>query len=136
MVSGVTKVRDKNGGKERNRPDDFEEAELETVAALCADAEVWKDKEAGVLVVVLWILEMVKAGDDRACCTARAAVLEPVKLCVIVWLCEGGEHEVVGILEEGVGGIGVGMEIWLVRGIEDPKLDDGWRIDGTAVGCD
>jgi len=41
---------------------------------------------------------MVETGYDRARCAACAAILEPVKLSVVVWLCEGGEHEIVGIL--------------------------------------
>lgn len=128
-------MRRKRGGEKKNRPDDFKEAELETVAALCADAEVWKDKETGVLVVVLWILEMVETGHDRARCAASAAILEPVKLSVVVWLCEGGEHEIVGILQEGMGGIRDGVDILLVSGIKDTELDDGWGVDGTAVSC-
>jgi len=34
-----------------------------------------------------------------------------------------------------MGGIRVRVEILLVSGIKDTELDDGWGIDGTAVGC-
>lgn len=71
---------------------------------------------------------MVETGDDRTCCAASATVLEPVQLGVVVWLGEGSKHEVVGILEEGMGR-------WLVGGIEDTELDDGRWINGTTVGC-
>lgn len=77
---------------------------------------------------MLGIFEMVETGDDRTCCAASATVLEPVQLGVVVWLGEGGKHEVVGILEEGMGR-------WLVGGIEDTELDDGRWINGTTVGC-
>jgi len=78
---------------------------------------------------------MVETGHDRARCAASAAILEPVKLSVVVWLCEGGEHEIVGILQEGMGGIRDGVDILLVSGIKDTELDDGWGVDGTAVSC-
>lgn len=39
---------------------DFEQTELETVAALCADAEVGKDEETGVFVVVLGVFKVVQ----------------------------------------------------------------------------
>ena len=124
-------------GTKAYAPNDLEEGELETVAALCADAEVGEDEEAGVLAAVLCVLEVVEGGDDAASGAAGLAVLEEVELLVGVGGGEGGEHEIVGILEIGVGAIGGGGGGgrgggW--RGRDDAELDDRGRVDGTAVG--
>ena len=53
---------------ERNEhsPVDLEQGEFEAVGAFGAHAKVGKDKEPGVLAVVLAVFEMVERGDDRA----------------------------------------------------------------------
>lgn len=98
---------------------------------------------------------MVETGDDRAGGASCAAVFEPMEFCVVVGLCEGSKHEIVGVLEVGLGigggvwrrtGLVVGVVGWRGRnggcdvgrrrwgGIDDAELDDGRRIDRPAVG--
>lgn len=81
-------------------PDNFIEAELEAVAALGADAEIGENKKAGVFVFVHGVFEMIKRGDDGSGGAARATILQPMQLRVVVRLGKTGEHEVVGVLEE------------------------------------
>ena len=80
---------------------------------------------------------MVQRGDDTASGAARLAVLEKVELLVRVGRGKRGEHEVVRILEVGVGPInggGRGGRGGRGRRGNDAKLHDGRRIDGAAVG--
>lgn len=67
---------------------------------------------------MLGILEVIETGDDGAGGASGAAVFEPVEFCVVVGFCEGGKHEVVRILEVGLGiGGGVGRRaVWVVGG--------------------
>lgn len=43
-----------------NAPNYFEEAELQTVGALLAHAEIGEDEEASVSVVILRVLEVIE----------------------------------------------------------------------------
>lgn len=46
---------------------------------------------------------MIQTADDTASRAPRLAVLEEVELFVPIWRSERGVHEVVRVLEEGVG---------------------------------
>ena len=120
-----------------NSPHDFKEGEFQAIRALGAYAEIGKDKEPGVLAPVLMILEVIETGDDGAGGVPCLAVLEEVEFLVRVWGGEGGEHEVIRVLQEGRGLLVCGVRGDLVAGVGvgDSELDDGRRVDGSSVRC-
>ena len=93
--------------------------------------------------VVHRVLPSCAVDEKRAGGKGRGTDLEPMQFCVVVWLGETGEHEIVGILEEAVGVVWIGVfGVWICGGgrlasvwVDDTKLDDWGRVDGAAVGC-
>ena len=120
-----------------NSPHDFKEGEFQPIRALGAYAEIGKDKEPGVFTAILMILEVVETGDDGAGGVPCLAVLEEVEFLVRVWGGEGGEHEVIRVLQERRGLLVCGVRGDLVAGVGvgDSELDDGRRVDGSSVRC-
>jgi hypothetical protein len=58
-----------------NLPNNFEQAQFQSIAALCPDTQIRKDKETGVFVVMLGVFEVIEGRDDRASRASRATIL-------------------------------------------------------------
>lgn len=79
---------------------DFEERQLEAIAAFRANRQIGEYEETCIFTAILVVFEMVERRDDGTGGVARFAVFQEMKLLVRVWGCEGSEHEVVRVLEE------------------------------------
>lgn len=64
-----------------------------------------------------------------------------MQFSVVVRFGETSKHEIVGILEEAVGIVWIGVfRVWICRGgrlsgvwVDDTELNDGGRVNGTTV---
>lgn len=66
-------------------PDDFKEAQLESITALRSNAKIGKHEDAGVLAVVFRVLEMIEAAHNTASGAACFAIFQQMQFLVRVW---------------------------------------------------